>query len=230
MRRMLAAGAALCLSATGPASAVVLVETSDPGFYNDSIGTVLNLSNGQPDDANQPFPVEDDSDTEFPTQPDISAADEALGNWLTDPLNLNSNWEFLNPVPNSWPLGTEVAVIYQFDTLGATNVQASFGVDNGIFVWLNGVYLFGAREAGGFALGEYNIDIGDLPEGTHFLQLLLEDHGSSNGYAVRITADSFIPGPPPNQDPSDPTAVPLPFSMGLLLGGLTGLGLLRPWR
>ena len=28
------------------ANAVTLVTTSDPGFYNDSLGTVLNLTNG----------------------------------------------------------------------------------------------------------------------------------------------------------------------------------------
>ncbi|HEU4427555.1 MAG TPA: hypothetical protein VFT98_02280 [Myxococcota bacterium] len=39
-------------------------------------------------------------------------------------------------IPNQWTVNTEVAVIYQFDTLSATNVVARFGVDNGIFVWL----------------------------------------------------------------------------------------------
>ncbi len=40
-------------------------------------------------------------------------------------------------------------MIYRFDTLGATNVVASFGVDNGIFAWIDGVYLGGVRRGGG---------------------------------------------------------------------------------
>ena len=171
-------------------NAVVLVETSDPGFYNNSLGTVLNGTNGG---ESGPFPVSNDANIDFPSPPDLSAADAILGNWLTDPLNLNANWSFQNPIPNSWAVDSEVAIIYQFDTLGATNVIANFGVDNGIFAWLDGTYLGGARRAGGVSLGEHTFNIGALDAGTHFLQLLLEDHGSTNGYAVEITADTFIP-------------------------------------
>jgi hypothetical protein len=126
-------------------------------------------------------------------------------------------------VPNSWTPGTEVAVIYQFNTLGATNVVGSFGVDNGIFAWLDGTYLGGARAAGGVALGEHVFNVGNLAAGTHFLQLLLEDHGSANGYAVQITADTFIPGPPPG-----PSSVPDSGSTVVLLGAvLVGLAAFR---
>lgn len=199
------------------ANAVTLVQTSDPGFYNDSIGTVLNGTNGG---EGGPFPNSNDATLSFATAPDLSAAAAALGNWLTDPLNLNANWSAEASIPNSWTPGTEVAVIYQFDTLGATNVNASFGVDNGIFAWLNGEYIFGARASGGSSLGEYVLPLGDLAAGTHFLQLLLEDHGAANGYAVLISADSFIPGPPP----SDGDPVPEPAGLGLLGLALAGLG------
>lgn len=178
------------------ANAVTLVTTSDPGFYNDSIGTLLNLTNGG---ETGPFPVFNDSTLSFPTAPDLSAAAPALGNWLTNPLSLNSNWTAEASIPNSWTPGDEVAIIYQFDTLGATNVQASFGVDNGMFAWLDGDYIFGARAGGGASAGEYVLNLGDLAAGTHHLQLLLEDHGGSNGYVVNITADTFIPGPPTAQ-------------------------------
>ena len=47
-------------------------------------------------------------------------------------------------IPNQWTVGTEVAVIYPFYTLGATNVIARFGVDNGIYAWLDGDYIGGA--------------------------------------------------------------------------------------
>lgn len=200
------------------ANAVTLVETSDPGFYNNSIGTVLNGTNGG---EGGPFPLVNDASLDFPGAPDLSAAHGTLGNWLTDPSNLNGNWNFLNAIPNQWPVETEVAVIYQFDTLGATNVVAKFGVDNGIFAWLDGNYLGGARRGGGVSLGEHTFDIGDLAAGTHYLQLILEDHGSTNGYAVEITADTFVPGPPP------PNPVPLPAALWLLGSAVAAL---RMWR
>ena len=201
------------LTASTAANALTLVQTSDPGFYNDNIGTVLNGTNGG---ESGPFPVGDDSNLAFPTAPDLSAAGSILGDWLTDPLHLNGNWTHRDSIPNSWAVGTEVAVMYEFDTLGATNVSASFGVDNGIFVWLDGAYLFGHRAAGTHVLGEYVVPVGDLGAGTHFLQLLLEDHGATNGYDVQITADSFTPGPPP---------VPEPRAAGLLGALLLALGM-----
>jgi len=200
-------------------ASVILVQTSDPGFYNNSIGTVLNDTNGG---ETGPFPVSNDGSYTFPTAPDLSAASSALGNWLTDPLNLNSNWSYYPSIPNSWTVGSEVAVMYQFNTLSATNVHASFGVDNGIFAWLDGTYIGGARDPGGVSLGEYQYALGDFSAGTHFLQLLLEDHGSTNGYAVQITADTFTPGPGPGGG-----NLPEPTTLALTGLGLAGLGFAR---
>ncbi len=215
-----AALVAMLLFAAQPAAVgaqVTLVQTSDPGFYNHSIGTLLNLSNTGLNNCAEPFPTSNDCAATYATAPNLSTASAQLGNWLTDPLNLNSNWAFLASIPNSWAVGTEVAVMYQFNTLSATNVVASFGVDNGLFAWLDGAYIFGARGPGSVVPAEYVFGLGDFSAGTHFLQLLLEDHGAVNGYDVLITADEFIEGPPPS------TTVPEPATMTLLATGLVGM-------
>lgn len=182
--------AVLAMLSASSAGAVTLVKTNDPGYYNASIGTALNGTNGG---ETGPFPISNDGAYTFLNAPDLSAAAGALGNWLTDPQNLNGNWSLRASIPNSWAVGTEVAVIYRFNTAGATNVIARFGVDNGIFAWLDGRYLGGARRGGGVSLGEHVFPVGNLDAGVHYLQLLLEDHGSVNGYAVEITADTYLP-------------------------------------
>jgi hypothetical protein len=210
--RLLAIG---CLATATSLQAVVLVQTSDSGFYNDSIGTLLNLTNGGETGM---FPISNDGTFTYNTAPNLSAASSILGNWLTNPLSLNSNWTYETNIPNTWIPGTEVAVMYQFNTLGATNVVAKFGVDNGIFVWLDGNFVGGARAGGHPVPWEYQYNIGNLSAGTHFLQLLLEDHGGSNGYLVEITADTYTPGPPPSVPESGNVLV---FGFALaFLGGL----------
>ena len=141
------------------ANAVVLLETSDPGLYNISLGTVVNNTSGG-NTSMGCFPASNDANVDFPLAPDMIVADAAIVDWLTDPFNLNSNRDYLESIPNMWDTGTEVAFIYQFDTL--------------------------------------------------------EDHGTTNGYDVLITADTFTP------------AVPVPAAFWLFGSGLVGLvGLAR---
>src|SRR3990172_12071997 len=84
------------------AAAVTLVQTSDPGFYNNHIGTLLNLSNTGTDTCAEPFPIGNDCSAVYAAAPDLSAASSVLGNWLTDPLHLNGNWIGSPSIPNSW--------------------------------------------------------------------------------------------------------------------------------
>jgi len=206
-------------------NALVLVDSTTDAARVNSLGGALNDTNGGNTSTGY-FPSSNDSTFNTTIAPDLSTVSSDLGNWLGSPPSFNGNWSAPVPVAPNWPLFTEMAVVYQFDTLGATNVFASFGVDNGIYIWLDGVFQMGHRAAGGASLGEVTLDIGDLTAGTHFLQLILEDHGSANGYQVLITADTFIPcdGPCPGQP--DPV-LPIPSSLALLGIGLAALAIRR---
>lgn len=199
----------------GSAHAGVILGNSSLGRYNASIGTSLDTSG-----ALDPFPCANigcgDATVSFPTAPNLSAAAGVLGNWLSNPASPGGSWTPTQAIPSTWAVNTETAIIYEIDAnAGLTNLSLSLGVDNGIFVWLDGNYLFGTRSAGGSVLGEYILTLPDLSSGTHFLQIMREDHGGGTGFAIQLTAD--------------PISVPEPGSIALLLLGLGGLGLVR-WR
>ena len=67
-------------------------------------------------------------------------------------------------------------------------------MDNGIFVWVNGVFQFGALAPGGakFHPPEYrNVSLGDH-QGDTFVQILREDHGVAADYHILLKA-AFSP-------------------------------------
>ncbi|MBU0915354.1 PEP-CTERM sorting domain-containing protein [Aquabacterium parvum] len=202
--RLAACAAAWALLAAHAQAETTIIHAFTPVAYNDSVGRLLHGTNGA---ETGPFPVSDDSARSFASAPDLSAASAALGDWLGDPTHLNANWRVLPQAPKNWAIGTEVALVYTIETGGASQVRARFGVDNGISVWLDGQYLFGARNTGGAIFGEYEVALGDLSAGTHHLQLLLEDHGVATDFAVQVNAERFTP------------AVPEPASTALLLAG-----------
>jgi PKD repeat protein len=173
-----------------------LVDDSTFGYYNNALGTVL--------DGTQPqFPPANHSGgdpTIFPAaEPDLASAASILGGWLSsNPLPLNANWSGLQAIPKSWAANTENAIIYPVDagTQGFTRVIGNFGVDNGIFVWVNGQYKFGALAPGAVNGLEYtNVDLGSFPPGLNYIQILREDHGDFGGFTVYIITDS---APPPS--------------------------------
>jgi hypothetical protein len=169
-----------------PQPPAVLVDDTTPGHYNAALGTAL--------DATQPqFPCADvlcgDPTVNPAPEPDLSSVSSILGGWLSSPASFSANWSGSQAIPLSWDLNTETAIVYEIDAgqCGVENVTASFGVDNGIFVWVNGAYKFGAMAPGLAILGEYVVGLGNLPPGTNFVQILREDHGGADGYAVEIT-------------------------------------------
>jgi RHS repeat-associated protein len=163
----------------------VFESVGTPGYYNQSLGRIL-------DGTSELFPVEFDPFLPNAPEPDLTPAAAILGNWLNpSPLPLNENWSF-QPIPIGWPVSTETAVVYEIDggPGGIKNLTGSFGVDNGLFVWVNGVYKFGALSPGSYSTDEYpNIPLGDLKPGKNYLQILREDHGLTNGFYVRIEGE-----------------------------------------
>ena len=175
---------------------VVLVDDMTLGFYNAALGTSL--------DGTQPqFPPANlsggDPTIVSASEPGLAAVATILGGWLspTTPLPLNPNWSGLQPIPSTWAVNTETAIIYPIDAGpgGLVNVRGNFGIDNGIFVWVNGVFQFGAVAPGEAPAFEYaDIDLGILQPGMNFIQILREDHGVENDYTVRITGERLEAG------------------------------------
>jgi len=151
----------------------------------------------------------------FASAPDLSAASATLGDWLTNPGALNANWSGPQALPGTWPVNSEVALVYVVDAgPGVTNATASFTkIDNGIHIWVNGVWKFGARDPEG--RGWSGIVLGDLPAGTNYIQILLEDSGGAVAYVGPSIQGELVPEP---------------GTVLLVAAGLAALGARRPSR
>nr|WP_320012195.1 PEP-CTERM sorting domain-containing protein [uncultured Desulfobulbus sp.] len=194
-------GLVLTAGVFASAQADTIIDNNTYGYYNDNLGNIDSLG------------ITDDTTVAYSTAPDWSSAATDLGDWLTSPGSLNSNWSATAVlIPSTWSVYEETAVIYEINAgvTGLSNVIAKFGVDNGLFVWLDGQYLYGWRSSGGSTQWEYSLDLGTLSAGTHYLQLLREDHGGATGFDIEVTADASSP-------------VPEPATMLLFGAGIAGL-------
>lgn len=178
---LFAAGAVAC-AATAVAAPVTLVDSSTQGF-----STNANLGDLGAPSGNLPwFPAPNTfggaQDEVFASAPDLAAAAATLGDWLGNPGALNANWSGPQALPGVWNVNSEVALVYAIDAgLGMSDVTASFAkVDNGIHVFVNGDWKFGARDPEG--RGWTGIALGDLGPGTNYIQVLLEDSGGAVAY------------------------------------------------
>ncbi|MEA5620583.1 DUF4114 domain-containing protein [Cronbergia sp. UHCC 0137] len=181
---------------------VELVNNSTQAYYNDNLG---NLYPGDPEDPLAQFffaPNGTDTqnffDGQYTEAPDLSEISQ-LENWLVAPEQALQNvfWSELQTIPLSWNINDENAIIYEVDggTTGISDVVGSFGVDNGLFIWVNGEYKFGANGPGVVEPGEYQVNLGDLNPGRNYIQVLRQDYGGVDGYDVQITGiRNFEPG------------------------------------
>lgn len=134
-------------------------------------------------------PCEDIAD--FSIEPDLSGASELLDDWLSNPAGAIDSWFDLDDVLAGRAGGSEVAIVYEFDIDAEswTDVELRASAGSGLFVWLDGEFIFGASEGGDFSDTldfEYILDLPDLPGGRHYLQVVSESHIDNPDFALEL--------------------------------------------
>jgi hypothetical protein len=226
MKRLAAkalAVAALAAVFAGTAdAAVTLIDGSTQGYYNAQLGDLHGVGL-----SSELFPGANCSTGDpsmLPNTAEPTWLGPNIGTWLGNFAPTGGGWSTgLVSIPAQWKVNDETAIVYVLDggKAGLSNVEFDLGVDNGLFVWIDGIFKLGAMAPYGSNLGEYHLDLGSLSAGKHFVQILREDHGGSTDFDILAKGDV------------NPARVPEPGTM-LLVGtgllGMIGLGRKRVGR
>jgi hypothetical protein len=196
------------------ASAAVIIDSTTAGLYNSGLGD-LAATDGPGGFFLGANVSEGDPVLTLNTDPGLTFGAAFGANWLAGDYT-GGTWS-AGPVaiPSAWAVNSETAIVYDFILDSASDLHIDLGVDNGILVWLNGNFLFGASAAGGASINEYDFDVLGLAAGNYSLQLIRADHGGSTGYQISVDATAA------------PVSVPEPATLSLLGLALLMLGAAR---
>jgi len=204
---------ALCLLPL-QASADVIINNATLGLYNSGLGD-LQAMDGPAGFLRGPNGSDGDPTTVLGSDPNFPFTAAFGTNWLGGNYS-GGAWSAVPvAIPAVWTINTETAIVYDFNLATASSLHLDLGVDNGIVVWLDGIFLFGATAPGLASIDEYNADVASLSAGAHALQILRADHGGVQNYLISVDAEPL------------PVPVPEPSSLLLSAVALAGLRLIR---
>lgn len=181
----------------GGAHAAIIIDGTTTGRYNSGLGDLAALDGTPGGFLLGPNVSEGDPNLSFPADPLAGVVYPAAfgANWLAGDYTGGSWSAGAVAIPSTWAVNSETAIVYEFTLGSASDIHIDLGVDNGILVWLDGVYVFGAQAAGGADISEYDIDLAAVAAGSHRLQILREDHGGGTDYAISVNATASVPEP-----------------------------------
>lgn len=196
------------LAASVQAHAILIIDNSTTGRYNDGLGDLANM------DGAGGFLLgagisEGDPTIELVADPGFTFTSEFGADWLGGDYT-GGTWSGPGAtIDSTWAVNTETAIVYDFFLDSLSDLTIDVGVDNGLVIWLDGSFLFGATRSGGANLNEYDINLSGISAGDHSLQILRSDHGGGTGFAIEVNAEA-VP-------------VPEPATLGLIGLGLAGM-------
>lgn len=178
------------------AFAGIIIDSSTTGWYNSGLGDIHAID-GAGGFLPGPNVSEGDPTIVLGADPGFNfGLVPAFGNdWLNGDFT-GGTWSGAPmAIPSSWAINTETAIVYDFTLASTSDLHFDLGVDNGLVLWLNGSFLFGATAAGGSSPNEYSFDFAGLAAGSHRLAVLRADHGGGADFDISVDAVASVPEP-----------------------------------